>query len=77
LSKDNLDIKVGCEPTQLELAVYDRWVAFVFETKDYKKYWDGSFKGSVYPDGIYAIRLGVRFEREAKISFTRKLTILR
>ena len=74
---DDLEVKVGCVPTRFELAIYNRWGAIVFETTDYKEKWDGKFKGSVCPDGMYAIRLDVKFERELKSTFTRKLTILR
>lgn len=38
----------------LRFKVYDRWGQLIFETKDWKHGWDGTFKGNPQPSGVYA-----------------------
>ena len=42
------------ELAEFNLAVYDRWGQKVFSTNDYKKGWDGYFKGRLLGTGVYA-----------------------
>ncbi len=35
------------------LFVWDRWGTLIFETKDYEKGWDGTFRGKPAPAGVY------------------------
>lgn len=39
--------------TDLEFKVYNRYGQLVFETKDWKKHWDGTFNGQKQPTGTY------------------------
>ena len=35
------------------LTIYNRWGNQVFEAKDYKNNWDGTYQGAALPDGTY------------------------
>jgi FOG: PKD repeat len=38
---------------QLDFKIYNRWGQLVFETKDWKKGWDGTINGKEQPSGVY------------------------
>lgn len=41
------------EATMDNLIIYDRWGTKIFETKNISDYWDGRYKGSFAPTGVY------------------------
>jgi gliding motility-associated-like protein len=45
---------------EFELRIFDRWGGEVFGTTDRFASWDGSFGGTILPQGIYNYRLSVR-----------------
>ena len=48
------------EPDDFNLQVFDRWGEVVFETTDWQEGWDGTYKGSIVPIGVYAYRIAYR-----------------
>ena len=38
---------------QLEFKIYNRWGQVIFQTNDWKKGWDGTYSGSLQPQGSY------------------------
>jgi gliding motility-associated-like protein len=45
---------VGNEIVEFLMLVYDRWGQLVFETQDFEKGWDGTFKGALCEPGVYS-----------------------
>jgi gliding motility-associated-like protein len=43
--------------TKYELAIFDRWGKRVFESNELEKGWDGTIKGQIAPDGVYAYKI--------------------
>ena len=41
------------EPGRFFMQVFNRWGEKVFETNDYNKGWDGTYKGALAPPGLY------------------------
>lgn len=41
------------EISEFQLFIYDRWGTLVFDTRDMQEGWDGTYKGSLAPTGIY------------------------
>lgn len=44
-----------------ELKIFDRWGNFVFQTKDIKTGWDGSWRGEKMPQGVYVFSISFEF----------------
>lgn len=45
--------KLGLEPVEWNMKIYDRWGELVFETNDLNEHWDGTYKGQLCKDGMY------------------------
>jgi gliding motility-associated-like protein len=45
---------VGNEIVEFHMLVYDRWGQLVFETQDFEKGWNGTFKGALCEPGVYS-----------------------
>lgn len=52
-NNDNLYPLNAFKATNLEFRVYNRYGQIVFETKDWRKRWDGTLNGQKQPSGIY------------------------
>lgn len=46
-----------CTPFDYQLLVFDRWGALVFEALQPEETWDGRFRGTNQPEGVYFWRL--------------------
>lgn len=44
---------LGLKPEGFLMEIYDRWGEMVFSTKDINKGWDGTYKGTRSPEGVY------------------------
>lgn len=58
----------------LNFAVYNRWGNKVFESHDWKKKWDGRFKGELQPAGIYIWTLSY-VNTDTQKSYNKKGTV--
>jgi len=64
--------------TQLEFRVYNRYGQIVFETKDWKKRWDGTFNGQKQPSGTYVWMLNfIHSETKEKVFQKGATTLIR
>jgi gliding motility-associated-like protein len=78
---DNLNDYFGFPPSNrnrfINLKVFDRWGEIVFETSQASKLWDGKYKGSPAPPGVYIYVLlteglsGRRFIEKNKVVLIR------
>ena len=61
---------------QLDFKVYNRWGQLVFETKDWKKGWDGTYNGKDQPSGVYIWFLHFKDRDSGQIRESKGTTIL-
>ncbi|MBK9356563.1 MAG: gliding motility-associated C-terminal domain-containing protein [Bacteroidales bacterium] len=61
-------IEGDIQPSRFHMLIYNKWGELVFETSDYSSGWDGTFRGSPAPRGIYVFV--VTFEVPGFISTT-------
>ncbi|MEX0967457.1 MAG: gliding motility-associated C-terminal domain-containing protein [Bacteroidia bacterium] len=47
---------VGYNVTRWNLEIYNRWGELIFSTTDFSKGWDGTFKGTACPEGVYVFK---------------------
>jgi trimeric autotransporter adhesin len=47
----------GFDPSEFLFSIYNRWGQLIYESKDVKVGWDGSFNGKIVQDGIYTWRI--------------------
>ncbi|MEI2825887.1 MAG: gliding motility-associated C-terminal domain-containing protein [Dermatophilaceae bacterium] len=59
------------------LRVFDRWGELLFETEDVLRPWDGTYKGSPAPTGVYVYQIRVKaligetYERSGHVTLLR------
>ena len=63
--------------SKLDWKIYNRWGQMVFQTTDFNKGWDGSFKGKLQPMDVYAYTLDVVFSDGRKSRKTGDITLIR
>lgn len=66
-----------CEPSEFEVIVFNRWGEEVFSTTDPTKYWDGTSKGALAPDGLYLFRMGYRLPYQDRKQVQGSVVLLR
>jgi gliding motility-associated-like protein len=59
------------------LDIYNRWGELVFHNTDPKKGWNGAYKGSAAPEGVYVYYFKVTGTNEAQIERKGTLTLIR
>lgn len=75
-SNDFLFVKGG-PFEKMYFRVYNSWGALLFETRDQKVGWDGTFKGEDQPMGVYVWVLDVDMYNNKSVRKTGDVTILR
>ena len=68
---------MGDNITKMHLMIYDRWGQLVFESKNQKKGWDGTYKGIELEPGVFAYYLYVECIGGASMSKKGNITILK
>lgn len=63
--------------TRITWRLYNRWGQELFYTDDQNKGWDGNFKGSPMPDGVYVWRASVELHGGEKKYMSGTVTLLR
>ena len=61
----------------VHLRIYNRWGQMVFETKDIKQGWDGTFKGEPQRPDAYAYRLTAEFIDGSMATSSGSVTLMR
>ncbi|HEX8021444.1 gliding motility-associated C-terminal domain-containing protein [Mucilaginibacter sp.] len=67
----------GKNITTLSFYVYDQWGQLLFTSTDVNKGWDGYFKGSLMPVGVYVYYLKATMNNGAQLSKKGTITLLR
>jgi gliding motility-associated-like protein len=62
---------------KLTWRIYNRWGQVVFETRDRKIGWDGTYKGQLQPMDVYAYVLDAEFFDGKKVRKTGDITLIR
>jgi len=67
----------GISITDVLLAIYDRWGQLMFETKDIKKGWDGTYGGKLLDSGVFGYYLKAFCEGGEVVVKEGNITLLR
>jgi len=67
----------GISITDVLLAIYDRWGQLMFETKDIKKGWDGTYGGKLLDSGVFGYYLKAFCEGGEVVVREGNITLLR
>jgi gliding motility-associated-like protein len=66
-----------CTLEQYELSIFDRWGELIFKTSNLSDKWDGKYKSSGCPDGIYVYLITYKFQSEQTKNTYGSITLLR
>ncbi|MBT7996652.1 MAG: T9SS type B sorting domain-containing protein, partial [Bacteroidetes bacterium] len=66
-----------CILAEYNFKIFDRWGEKLFETSNPEEAWDGHFKGSVSPIGVYIYRIDYQFEDLEKQTKFGNVTLIR
>ena len=68
----------GFDPYAFSLKIFNRWGEIIFETKDPKVGWDGTYLGSIVPQGVYTWTLQMKDKgSDEKYQYSGHLNVLR
>jgi gliding motility-associated-like protein len=59
------------------MTIYNRWGELVFESYDLATGWDGTYKGSAQPSGVYVYFVAITYYNGQSIAKTGNVTLLR
>lgn len=55
---------VGIDPNDFSMYIYNRWGQVIFETRDIKSGWDGTYNGEIVQDGLYSYSIQFKVARK-------------
>ncbi len=67
----------GIEVVSFNLKIFDRWGAFLFESKDIYDGWNGKFKGQIKENGVYVYFINATFLDGTSIEIKGEVTLMR
>lgn len=68
----------GIDFENFQLVVYDRWGELIWESKDARESWDGTYNGRIVPNGSYIWKISFKEkDNDGKRFFTGFLNVLR
>ncbi len=67
----------GNSVTRFKMRVYNQWGQFMFESNSLSTGWDGTFKGSIQPNGVYVYYIDVTFPNGQTKMIKGTITLLR
>jgi len=77
-SENNVyQIIVGQDIVGIAFKIIDRWGNIIFESEDKKFQWDGSYKGQISNNGVYAYYVDVYYSTGKKDTLTGNITLIR
>ena len=65
------------EVKSFHMDIFDRWGQAVFSTDDITKGWDGTFKGTPQPTGVYMVFFSLQYSTNKSVQRTSSLTLFR
>ena len=77
---DGINDKLECAiwgSSDFELNIYNRWGQIVFKSKDKNEHWDGTINGINCPEGVYAVLVEYKGNRQARRIAKSSVTLLR
>ncbi|MBK5285584.1 MAG: gliding motility-associated C-terminal domain-containing protein [Bacteroidia bacterium] len=74
---NDLFTPVGFAINTFEINIYNRWGETVYTSADYASGWDGSFKGTESPMGVYVYSVKVAFTNGDKKNLAGHVTLIR
>ncbi len=74
---NDIFLAYGVEVIEFNLKIFDRWGAFLFESNDIMKGWNGSFKGKKKQEGAYVYLIEATFLGGEKIIKKGDVTLLK
>jgi gliding motility-associated-like protein len=73
---NDLFIPYGYGIEKIQMTIFDRWGAVVFNSDDEHKGWDGKYKGTMCPQGIYVYQITVTSMGGASMKKVGHVTLL-
>lgn len=73
---NDIFIPVGKGITEFTLQIFNRWGELIFESNDYKKGWDGTFKNEAVPIGAYIYKLTAKGNGSRHIEKNGSVTVV-
>ena len=65
-------------PYRLDLfQIYNRWGQMIFESKDIRMHWDGTYKGAEVPEGVYMYTLSATKDNGERYFKSGTITVIR
>jgi gliding motility-associated-like protein len=61
----------------MNIKIYDRWGALIFESNDQERSWDGTFNGTNLDGGVYVYKFESKMVDGAKIEQSGTITLFR
>jgi gliding motility-associated-like protein len=67
----------NCNLEDYQLSIFSRWGEQLFTTNDPNQSWNGKFRGSLLPPGVYVFQIEFRYLRGVKKIKTGSITLIR
>jgi gliding motility-associated-like protein len=75
--KNDIFYAYGSAVAKFNLRVYNQWGEFIFESQDLGRGWDGTYRGSLQPNGVYVYYIDVTFNDGTSKIVKGTITLLR
>jgi gliding motility-associated-like protein len=77
MKNDTFYILHLCDIVPFDMHIYDRWGELVFESPDINKGWDGNYRGSPQPQGVYWLWLALTLSDGKTVFKSGTVTLVR
>lgn len=67
----------NCPISKVEFVIFNRWGMKLFETNELNKFWDGTYKSELCPDGVYFYMIKYIDEMGKQIELNGTVTLIR
>jgi gliding motility-associated-like protein len=74
---NDIFIPVGYGISEIELSIFDRWGTLLFNTNEYGKGWDGTYKGTLCKSDVYIYQANIRTLTKKEFQKTGSVTLLK
>ncbi len=75
--KNDVFLAYGTAIANFKIRIYNQWGQFVFESQSISQGWDGTFKGTLQPSGVYVYYIDVTFNGGTSKMLKGTITLLR
>jgi gliding motility-associated-like protein len=66
---DEFSSVFNCDFSEFNMRIFNRWGQLIFETNSPNQSWDGKYKGTLSPIGVYVYQVNYTFENEFKTKY--------